>query len=84
MTVTSTEFRKNLFQIVDRALQGEFVEVSHKGRLLQLVPHQQSGKLRRLVKRDTIAGSHSDFEKAQKQLDAEMRKNWDAKWARKR
>ena len=38
MKVTSTEFRKNLFQIVERALQGEFVEVAHKGRLVRLVP----------------------------------------------
>lgn len=83
MIITSTEFRKNLFQIVDRALQGEFVEVSHKGRLLQLVPHEQGGKLQRLVKRDTIAGTRSNLEKAQKQLDAEMRKIWEAKWARK-
>src|SRR5580704_3652623 len=36
--VTSTEFRKNLFQIVERALQGEFVEVVHKGRFVRLVP----------------------------------------------
>jgi prevent-host-death family protein len=38
MKVTSTEFRKNLFQIVERALRGEFVEVAHKGRVIRLVP----------------------------------------------
>lgn len=85
MVVTSTEFRKNLFQIVDRALQGEFVEVSHKGRLVQLVPREQPGsKLQRLVKRDTVVGTLSDLDRAQKQLDAEMRKSWGTKWARKR
>src|ERR1017187_7308121 len=49
--VTSTEFRKNLFQIVERVLQGELVEVAHKGRLIRLVPVNKPSKLSRLVKR---------------------------------
>ena len=36
MKVTSTAFRKNLFQFVERGLQGELVEVAHKGRLIHL------------------------------------------------
>ena len=38
MKVSSAEFRENLFQIIDRALHGEFVEVVHKGRVLRLLP----------------------------------------------
>ena len=83
MKVTSTEFRKNLFQLVERALQGEFVEVAHKGRLVRLVPGDKPSKMSRLVKRDTIHGTPRDLDRGQKQLDAEMRTLWDAKWAPK-
>src|ERR1019366_8416044 len=65
MKVTSTEFRKNLFQIVERVLQGELVEVAHKGRLIRLVPENKPLKISRLVQRDTINGTPEDLERAQ-------------------
>ena len=73
MRVTSTAFRKNLVQILERALQGELVEVAHKGRLFRLVPENKPSKLSRLVKRDTINGTLEDLERAQQQLDEELR-----------
>ncbi len=80
MKLTSTEFRKNLFQIFDRALQGELVEVAHKGRFLRLVPGDKPSKISRLIKRDTICGTLEDLDQAQIELDAEMRHSWDLKW----
>ena len=71
MKVTSTEFRKNLFQIVERVLQGELVVVAHKGRLIRLVPENKPSKISRLLQRDTINGSLEDLEVAQRQLDEE-------------
>lgn len=79
--VTSTEFRKNLFQIVERALRGEFVEVSHKGHSIRLVAGEKPDKLSRLVPRDTIVGTPEDLERGQSELDAEMRGLWEKKWA---
>lgn len=81
--VTTTEFRKNLFQIVERALQGEFVEVMHKGRLVRLVPEDKPGKMSRLVKRDTIHGTPEDLDRGQMELDTEMRTLFEEKWALK-
>ena len=81
MKVTSTEFRKNLFRIVERAAQGEFVEVAHKGRVVRLVPGDKPTKMSRLVQRDTICGTPEDLELAQSQLDTEMRTAWEEKWA---
>ena len=83
MKVTSTEFRKNLFQIVERVLQGELVEVAHKGRLIHLVPENKPSKLSRLVKRDTINGTLEDLDRAQQQLDEELRASWENKWDNK-
>ena len=81
--ITSTDFRKNLFQIVERALQGEFVEVTHKGRLVRLVPGEKPSKMSRLIRRDTIHGTHEDLDRGQMQLDAEMRTSWEEKWISK-
>jgi antitoxin (DNA-binding transcriptional repressor) of toxin-antitoxin stability system len=78
--VTSTEFRKNLFQIVERAIQGEFVEVLHKGRVVRLVPGDRPSKISRLIQRDTIHGTLEDLDRGQQQLDDEMRTSWDEKW----
>ena len=83
MKVTSTEFRKNLFQIVERAIKGELVEVVHKGRLVRLVPGDQPSKMSRLISRDTINGTPKDLKRGQRQLDAEMRTSWEKKWVRK-
>jgi prevent-host-death family protein len=83
MKVTSTEFRKNLFQIVERAMQGEFVEVAHKGRLVRLVPVEKPSKMSRLIQRDTIRGTLEDLDHGQRQLDAEMLTSWEEKWAPK-
>ena len=80
MKVTSTEFRKNLFQIVERALRGEFVEVAHKGRLIRLVPGDKPNKMSRLIQRDTIQGTPEDLDHGQRQLDTEMRAAWEEKW----
>ena len=77
MKVTSTEFRKNLFQLVERALRGEFIEVAHKGRLVRLVPGDKPSKLARLVHRDTICGTPEDLNEAQKQLDADVWNVWE-------
>ena len=83
MKVTSTGFRKNLFRILDRVLQGEFVEVAHKGRLIRLVPGDRPNKMSRLVQRDTILGTPEDIERGQQELDAEMLSSWEDKWASK-
>jgi antitoxin (DNA-binding transcriptional repressor) of toxin-antitoxin stability system len=83
MRVNTTQFRKQLFQIVERALQGEHIEMGHKGRVLRLVPEDKPSKLARLIPRDTICGSLSDLDQAQLDLDNELRNAWEAKWTPK-
>ena len=82
MTVTITEFRKNLFELVERALKGELVEVSHKGKLVRLIPepgHRKS-KVARLVPRETVIGTFEELEAAQRDLGAGILKSWEKKW----
>jgi prevent-host-death family protein len=80
MRVSSTEFRKNLFQIVERVLQGELVEVAHKGRLIRLVPQNKPTKLSRLTQRETISGTFEELELAQRQLEEEIRASLESNW----
>jgi len=84
MTVTITEFRKKVFELVERALNGELIEVSHKGKLVRLTPGPgyRTSKLSRLVRRDTVIGTVEELEAAQRNLSAEIREGWEKKWDR--
>jgi antitoxin (DNA-binding transcriptional repressor) of toxin-antitoxin stability system len=81
MRVTITDFRKNLFQIMDRVANGELVEVLHKGNTIRLTLHAQPrSKMSRIVKRDTLLVSPDELETARRELqdemNAEMEKDW--------
>ena len=39
VTVIATDFRKNLFQVVERALNGELIEIVHKNGKIRLTPY---------------------------------------------
>lgn len=79
--MTTTEFRKNLFTLVDRALKGELIEIIHKGQTIRLVPTNKPSKMSRLIRRNTVNGSLDDLDKAQQELDEEMRRSWESQWA---
>ncbi len=83
MTVTATEFRKNLFQLVERALDGELIEIIHKNRTIRLTPTEPKSKLSRLVRRDTLNCSPDEFDEAVHAQDVEMRRQWEQKWQRR-
>jgi hypothetical protein len=62
------------------ALQGEFVEIVHKGHRVCLVPRDKPSKMSRLIPRATVHGTPRDLERGQKQLATEMLTLWEAKW----
>ena len=62
MKITATEFRQNIYSILDRALEtGVPVEIERKGRLLRVVPEQKASKLSGLKKRNHVVGDPEDF-----------------------
>ncbi len=81
MKFSTTQLRKNLFQIVERAASGELVEVVHKGKTVRMTPVKQASKLSRLVARDTLLCSPDDLVKARKELQEEMRAEMEKDWA---
>ena len=83
MTVTATDFRKNLFQLVERALNGELIEIVHKNRTIRLTPAERNSKLSRLVQRDTLKCAPDEFDRLLQAQNDEMRQEWDQKWQRR-
>lgn len=80
MTVTVTDFRKNLFHLVERALNGELIEIVHKSRTIRLTPTEPMSKLSRLVTRDTLNCTPEEFDRILLDQDEEMRRQWERKW----
>jgi antitoxin (DNA-binding transcriptional repressor) of toxin-antitoxin stability system len=80
MTVTVTDFRKNLFQIMDRVANGELVEVVHRGNRIRLSLPVPQSKLSRIIRRDTLLCPPREFEKARRGLQKEMREGLEKDW----
>jgi antitoxin (DNA-binding transcriptional repressor) of toxin-antitoxin stability system len=72
MQISATEFRKNLFPILDRALAGEYIEVIHKGKRVRLLPQPTTSKLDRLVNHESLRCTTEEFEATEKELSREM------------
>jgi antitoxin (DNA-binding transcriptional repressor) of toxin-antitoxin stability system len=81
MAITPTEFRKNVFQFLQRALDGETIEIEQKGQVVQLVPKIRRSKLDRLVRRDILACAPEELEQVQRELSENLRLEWEHKWA---
>jgi len=76
MPVNITKFRRDLFQLADRALQGEPIEFIHKGVVFKVVPAIRAAKLSRLT-RETVVAPGADLDTALfREMQAEWQKDW--------
>ncbi len=79
MEVTITQFRRNLFKLVEQAMSGGEVHVTHKDKGFTLKPDEDSkGRLSRIKPMKIVRGS---LEGADEELYDEMRKEWEKDWA---
>lgn len=83
MRVTITEFRKDLFKLVEKVIAGESVEFVHKGATIRLVvPDGRLAKLDRLTQRQItnpeMSGERQQSAelKMQAEMFAEIEKDW--------
>ena len=82
--MTITEFRRNLFKIVERVIDGETVEFVHQGTTVRLVIPEGSApsKIERLTPRQTanVKMTEKQQRTAEKKLQtkmwAEIEKDW--------
>ena len=75
MELTATDFRKHLFRTLERALEGESVEIVYKGARLRLSPPTNS-KLARAVQRPTLLVPPESIVESDFELMAELQANW--------
>ena len=85
MKVTITEFRRNLFKLVERVIAGETVEFIHQGTTVRLVIPEGSApsKLDRLTPRQTANPKMTEKQQraAEKKLQSEMWAGIEKDWA---
>lgn len=80
MEVPISQFRKNVFTLVDQALEGKEVWVRHKGRRVRIVPEGPArDKLSRITPMDIIVSGADLTDDAWK---ADMMREWEQKWDR--
>ena len=77
MDVTITQFRRNLFQLVEQAMSGVEIHVTYKGSSFTLRPDgPPPDKLSRITPMDIIIGDLDDRPDKE-----EMRHAWERDWA---
>jgi antitoxin (DNA-binding transcriptional repressor) of toxin-antitoxin stability system len=81
MQVPITQFRREIFSLVNQALEGEEVWVTHKGRRVKIVPEGKPvSKLSRITPMDVINYENGGLENTG--LLEEMTREWEADWER--
>ena len=82
--ITISQFRKELFQFVDSAAQGDLVEFIHKGMRFQLTLPDglPVDKLKRItpLAAGVLVGSPAELVDAHRQMSNELVENWEANW----
>jgi len=63
MTITPTDFRKDLFNLLDTILTtGKTLEINRNGHIFKVIPPKKIKKLDRLIPHpDAVVGDSSDF-----------------------
>ena len=78
MEVTITQFRKDLFSLVQQATQGTEVWVTHKGGRFKIAPDKKpASKLDRLTRADFINFDFVDDGSLLEEMTREWEKDWD-------
>lgn len=81
VTATITQFRKELFQLADQAINGEIVQFTYRGVVFKVTPEKKHSKLERLVGQPVTAEG-VDLESAGKEMQAAMEAAWQDDWNR--
>lgn len=76
MELKATEFRKDLFKVLDMALHGEPVEIAYKGSKLRLVAPAGGSKLAGAVRRHALVVDPQSIVESDAELMADLEKGW--------
>ncbi len=76
MELTATEFRKDLFRVLDSALHGEPIEIRYKGSKLRLLPPASGSKLSAAVRRHGLLVNPQSIVESDVDLMSDLKKQW--------
>jgi hypothetical protein len=80
--LTATEFRKNLFGVLERALRGETIEVQYKGATVKLVPAHPASKLARAKRQHALLCEPDAIIHGGKAVISSMEAGWRQDWSK--
>ncbi len=80
MEVTISRFRRDLFTLVEAALNGEEITFTHKGIHFKVTPEVETSRLSRLTPMQVINPRKPDLEA--RDLIHEMERAWERDWAK--
>lgn len=85
MEVSITRFRRELFELVGRAMAGHEVWVAHKGRRFRVSPEEGCGtRLSRITPLEVVAAEASapgDGVPGDLSMQEEMTRAWESDWS---
>jgi prevent-host-death family protein len=80
MEVSITQLRKNLFEIVNQAMEGRHVWVTYKGRRFRIAPEDEpASRLARITPMEIVGREQEVAGKST--LREEMSEAWERDWA---
>jgi hypothetical protein len=83
MEVPITQFRRDIFSLVNQALDGGEVWVTHKGRRLKIVPEGKPvSRLGRITPMEVMVDPKSDINDPafKSEMQARMEREWEFDW----
>ena len=81
--VTATDFRKDMFRMLDAALRGHPLEVVYKGEKVRILPKTltEMTRLEQLASAPPLlTGNYDNLLDDMKAMSSEMEAAWDKKW----
>ena len=79
MEVTITQFRQKIFDLVNAAMDGNDIWVTHKGRRFKVAPEGATGS--RLERITPLEITNSDYVEPALSIQQEMEAAWEKDWA---
>jgi antitoxin (DNA-binding transcriptional repressor) of toxin-antitoxin stability system len=76
VVMTATVMRKKLFQVLDRALQGETIEIVYKGSKVRVTAPSDGSKLARAVRRHALLVDPQSIVESDSALMADLERQW--------
>lgn len=82
MEVSITQFRRDIFDLVNQAMNGNEVWVTHKGRRFKITPdNRPSSRLSRITPLEVVNPESPELDDPSLSLVEEMVRAWERDWS---